>query len=41
MSQVGGGVGSFFMVPSILGTDDHLHRQAQEFICGVSMGTGK
>ena len=41
MSQGRGGVGSFFMVPSILGTYDYLHRQAQEFLCGASMGTGK
>ena len=41
MSQLGGGVGSFSMVPLILGTHDHLRRQAQEFICGVSTGTGR
>ena len=41
MSQGCGGVGSFFMVPSILGTYDHLHSQAQELISGMSMGTGK
>ena len=41
MSQGRGGVGSFFMVPSILVTYDHLHRQAQEFLSGASMGTGK